>query len=58
VEKKCGTTLVVDDDKDICSLISNVFIDRGYFVLKTTDGLKALEIIKSLRAVNLRIGAV
>ncbi len=57
MEKKCGTILVVDDDKDICSLISEVFIDRGYFVLKTTDGLKALEIIKK-EEVNIIISDV
>ncbi|MBU0710480.1 sigma-54 dependent transcriptional regulator [bacterium] len=57
MKKKCGNILVVDDDKDICSLISNVLIDRGYSVLKATDGLKALEILKK-EAVSIIISDV
>ena len=47
MDKKRKKILIVDDDKDLCNLISDIMEEDGYIVKKVYDGNSALNEILS-----------
>jgi two-component system, NtrC family, nitrogen regulation response regulator NtrX len=46
VEEEPGYILVIDDDEDICEVISMILADEGYEVTTARDGARALAMIQ------------
>ena len=46
-ERESERVLVVDDEPSIRHVISRVLLDEGYFVHEASDGLEALELIRT-----------
>lgn len=45
-EKEAGTVLVVDDDENVCRLISGILKDKGYGTAVAGNGRQALDYLK------------
>lgn len=50
---KCGSVLVVDDDKDILDTLKEALELEGYAVLTAINGLDALNLLSGLSGENL-----